>query len=427
MARRDWMNGGLPPDLMLDERGAQRNEQMAEALLAQSSSPLQGRMVGNIYVKSSPTEGIAKLLQAYVGNKAREKADESYADLGNRYRQGITDTMAQYQRTAGGTPEYQFGATPVDDEGNPNVQPAVKGDPRRAIQELLMSPYGSAPQVRTMAQMEQQRMQGEQAAEQRAAEMRLRAQDRLDQIEAQAREGRLTREEADRRSADLRRELAASGAADRENMVRLAASLRPPRQEQAPVAVVGDDGKPVLVSPSQAIGRTPVSKTGGGMSATSQKELIQTEEEIQGGRQAVDYIKQSLELNDKAMGFTGAGAVSSAGTLLPSFVRPKAVDATENLDNLIKSTALPQLKAVFGGLPTEGERKILLDVQGSVNKSPSVRKEIFDRAMQAAERRIKFNEDKAKKLRSGTYFAEQGGEAAPAAPAGGVVDFGSLK
>ena len=52
-----------------------------------------------------------------------------------------------------------------------------------------------------------QRLDKQAAVEARGLELTMRAQDKRDQIEQAAREGRITREEADRRSADLRREL----------------------------------------------------------------------------------------------------------------------------------------------------------------------------------------------------------------------------
>lgn len=145
---------------------------------------------------------------------------------------------------------------------------------------------------------------------------------------------------------------------------------------------------------------------GGAMSPVAQKEIISTDDEIQGGLAAKVGLKNALELNDKAMGFTGAGALSSAGTLLPESLRPDTIDATQNLDNIIVSNVLPQLKATFGGMPTEGERKILIDVQGSVSKSPAVRKAIFERAQKALDKRLEFSKSKAKSLREGTYFQQ---------------------
>ena len=111
------------------------------------------------------------------------------------------------------------------------------------------------------------------------------------------------------------------------------------------------------------------------------------------------------------------------GTILPDAMRPESVDATLNLDNILQSQALPQLKAIFGGMPTEGERKILLDVQGSSSQPPKVRAEIFKRAEKAINDRLTFSKDKAQRLRAGTYFSGDGavGQQAPlptAAPQG---------
>jgi hypothetical protein len=137
---------------------------------------------------------------------------------------------------------------------------------------------------------------------------------------------------------------------------------------------------------------------------TAQREIIETEEQTQGAQTALSLIEKARAINNKAMGFRGAGALAEMGNMLPESIRPEAVDATQNLDNILQSSALPQLKAIFGGQPTEGERKILLDIQGSSSKPPKVREEIFNRTTQAIERRIKFNKEKAESLRGGTYF-----------------------
>ena len=178
----------------------------------------------------------------------------------------------------------------------------------------------------------------------------------------------------------------------------------------------------VIPKPQGAAGR------GGGagrpMSATAQKELIQTDESIQGGQAALTSLQQARAVNDDAMGFAGAGTVASIGSLLPEGIRPAAVDATANLDNILTSGALPQLKDIFGGMPTEGERKVLLDIQGSSSKSPKVRAEIFDRAERAVKKRMEFSQAKARALREGTYFTEDGAPPAPtttSVPAGGSV------
>ena len=86
-----------------------------------------------------------------------------------------------------------------------------------------------------------------------------------------------------------RETIAADRAAEREAMVRLAAQLRPVPQEPAPIAVVGPDGKPKLVSRKDAIGKEPAPKTSiaGSGSFTPQTLTFVAKQYLTGDRQAV--------------------------------------------------------------------------------------------------------------------------------------------
>jgi len=92
---------------------------------------------------------------------------------------------------------------------------------------------------------------------------------------------------------------------------------------------------------------------------------------------------------------------------------------TIEFDTLIRQQVLPQLKLIFGGNPTEGERKILLDLQGSSSMPRAVRNRILDRAIEAANKRMQSSQMEVEDILSGTYFTppSMGGRAAPAAPA----------
>lgn len=142
----------------------------------------------------------------------------------------------------------------------------------------------------------------------------------------------------------------------------------------------------------------------GRLSPTSQKELFEADETIQSSANVVSLLKQGLELNDKA--FFGPLAKTRAKMMSLSPGDTPSADATINLDNLMTGQALESLKAVFGGMPTEGERKILLDMQASVDKTPTQRKDILDRAIELANRRMEFNKSKAESIRKGKYFKQ---------------------
>lgn len=140
------------------------------------------------------------------------------------------------------------------------------------------------------------------------------------------------------------------------------------------------------------------------LSATAQKELFEADEAVIGAKAGSKALDDAISINKEAMGFKGAGIIADVGSILPDVIRPKTFDTTLELDNIVQQSVLPQLKSIFGANPTEGERKILLEVAGSSSKPAPVRKGIFERAKRAADARAKFNEEKASKLRAGTYF-----------------------
>jgi hypothetical protein len=243
---------------------------------------------------------------------------------------------------------------------------------------------------------------------------------------------RQSREQLAQQSNQLRAEIAQMGIQGRQDAVRLAASLRQPPAAPpvTPVTIEdpNDPNKTLIVDgrTRQVIGAGPkatdAGKVGVGgvrLSPTAQKEVFEADDAVAGGTQAIENLQKASAINKNAWGFWGAGAASKVGTLLPEGARKNlGVDVTRDFDNLIQGSALPQLKQIFAGNPTEGERKILLELAGSSNESPEVRAKILERAITAAQRRVKLHSDRGQQLRGGTYFTPQGGGQAPApAPA----------
>ena len=155
------------------------------------------------------------------------------------------------------------------------------------------------------------------------------------------------------------------------------------------------------------------------LSPTAQKELFEADDTVNSSRNVVASLKKALEINDSAF----EGGTASTRSKILGYVpgQFEGENATVELNNNVTGQALEQLRAVFGGMPTEGERKILLEVQGSVNMKASQRKEIYERAITMAERRMEQSAQKAKQLREGSFFTPSGGPAAPAqaAPSSG--------
>jgi hypothetical protein len=159
---------------------------------------------------------------------------------------------------------------------------------------------------------------------------------------------------------------------------------------------------------------------GAAMSATAQKELFEADDTIAATKNVISALDRAMELSPKA--FEGATAGMRAGALGYVPGKFEGEDATVELDNIVRSQAVEQLKAIFGGMPTEGERKILMELQGSVNLKNQQRQAIYQRAKELAQRRLDVNQQKAKQLREGTYFSEQGGTGTsqPSIPSGAL-------
>lgn len=151
------------------------------------------------------------------------------------------------------------------------------------------------------------------------------------------------------------------------------------------------------------------------LTATDKKAILDADEMVQVNRDAITALDQASQINDKANSGYFASTRATLGNNLPDYLVPDMVSspessqATAEYDNLIQGQALGQLKAIFGGAPTEGERAILLELQASSSKPPEVRAQIISRARALAEKRLQFNADRAGQLRGGTYYKPQGG------------------
>jgi hypothetical protein len=166
--------------------------------------------------------------------------------------------------------------------------------------------------------------------------------------------------------------------------------------------------------------KPPGGAKSGPMSVTLQKELLESDDVVQSAGNVVRTLEAAKAKNkDAYSGYFAKGRATLASNLPGN---TSGADATIDIDNMMTGQALESLKVVFGGMPTEGERKILLEMQASVDKTPAQRAAIMDRAIAAAKRRADYAGGKAKAIRGGTYLTE-GAEpmAQDAAPAGKTV------
>lgn len=143
--------------------------------------------------------------------------------------------------------------------------------------------------------------------------------------------------------------------------------------------------------------------SGKGLESDERKKLIEIEENNNSTKQAIASLKnmQALAGDDKT--YSGFAASQRAAIMSNLGWGGSQADNTVLYDSLATGQALEQLRSVFGGNPTEGERKILLEIQASSNKTPAQKKAILNNAIKMAEARIASNNKTAQRIRTGEY------------------------
>lgn len=139
----------------------------------------------------------------------------------------------------------------------------------------------------------------------------------------------------------------------------------------------------------------------------------ETESNLQSMRDAEGSLREALRLSPQA--YAGPGA-TLRGSLMGTtgLDQPSAV-ATRSLTSIMTEQALSQLRSIFGGNPTEGERKILLDMGASANMSRAEREALLNRAIDAVRRRQTDAERRLREVASGEYGRVQPNYTPPAA------------
>lgn len=156
------------------------------------------------------------------------------------------------------------------------------------------------------------------------------------------------------------------------------------------------------------------------LSATQEKELFEADDIIRNSQFAAKALEDARKLNPEAAAGATAPVVTAWQRNAPAFLGgdPAAAAKTSEYNSIVTGQALDNLRAIFGGNPTEGERKILLDIQAAPTMSVAERETLLARTQQAVLNRQAAAQTKAQSIRSGS-FATQGG-AMPPAPGGGL-------
>jgi hypothetical protein len=346
-------------DFDLENQLATQRYQQA---LAEQQKPLsspQGKMVGNIYVRANPLEGLIQGLRMKQAKDELGASRQELKALQGKRRDAETRDMSAFVSALRGTPAQASTTTPAQmpsfDEADAQsmqgvqgygattgAQAARAGDPMAAYSLAAASQSPAIRQmgmqgIAQMPQMEAQKQERIDARNFRQTEADLARQARADEAAAN-RAQRM--QELQMRSEDQRLSQQERIAAQKENrdlmmqnqreMAKLQASLRPERN----VTVLGPNGEAITVPQSQSQG-LPLYNPQAAGNLQKEKTKGQAKEQLSGVVQQLNNSYTALE--------QGGGITSTAQSGL------------SNLGARLGSTGLGQ--AVGGALGTANQRQ----------------------------------------------------------------------
>ena len=203
---------GLDPDTIAELRRLKRQEMMADELAKRGMQPLQGQMVGGVYVRPSVFQGLAGLANSWAAKGERDKIDEGYKSLGEKRKAVEEAQLANYRQGTMGSPEI-----PIPEDGIGPGRPAIQASPEQRRQAITEAIVSSNPRLSKMATMDMQQDWRKEdktaAAQQRMAELQMKMED--------SRVGREERLAAQKELMQMRLD-------NSKDMARIAAGLRQP-------------------------------------------------------------------------------------------------------------------------------------------------------------------------------------------------------
>lgn len=139
----------------------------------------------------------------------------------------------------------------------------------------------------------------------------------------------------------------------------------------------------------------------GMLSPTELKLKAEAEDKLTSIDVALSKLQEAAKLNPKTFGSSWGDLAQKYMLNATNPTHPQAL-ASQKVDNLLGSQGVEQLKATFGGQISDGERQMLLSLQGIGAKSKEERQFIIENAIQTlAQRRAK----EAKRLEAVTTRA----------------------
>lgn len=123
----------FPSDWTVEQQDISRQRKMADILREQSMQAPQGQMIGNQFVAPSMTQGLARVLQSYMGAKLNKDLDAKERGIYQAQRTQGAQDMSSMIDALRGTPAVAKGFDGNNDDLGSAGVPAVAPDANKAM------------------------------------------------------------------------------------------------------------------------------------------------------------------------------------------------------------------------------------------------------------------------------------------------------
>lgn len=412
------------PELGAEASAIARRRKIAESMLAQSQEQLPtNQMAGQVVAPVSWTQGLAKLVNAYVGQKQLGDADKAERGLADKRQQMVADALANINKTAQGsagvegieaTPERTIQA-PAPMQPNqvapnyntvPETVPAVAGreavpavapNKRQAIMDAVMS---NLPEVQkyggAMLSFDEADRKTEDAKVARKEKFENDRALALEKIDEQFKNKMISQEQAEsfkmavaNMRDDTTRELATIVAAGKGGGGASAYSVPVQTKDgiyafdtrtKTMTKMSNADGTPIIGSTSDVGLKKDLS------SASEEGKLIGKDKgNIASKEDAMSSLTNAKNLLKDGIYTGGYAEVKSNAAKYNPLADKKKLERTQAFTNEIGNVVIPRLQE-FGGNDSNEELRYLKGIMGG---DITIEKAALERVLKSSEEKIK--------------------------------------
>jgi hypothetical protein len=328
----------FPPGL----RGYVATEQLGQNNRAQNLGMLAQlmQMQGQMQDRQLQQQMMPLKLQGMLAELEAQKERAAHA----QDKRAFFSPQNQQQYMEGGRPEI---ALPDDMQGPRQAAEPGQMNMGRFMQDAAARAFIPPETYFNHQQQVEQRRQAAQlqaqSAQERTQEMSERQRERNETMMAMQQERLQAQAEQARQRSEDQRLSQQERLQARADMIRLTASLRPAPQPHAPSpleSVVGPDGKPILVTRDQAVGKTPAGRGSmeKAMPSSSVKSLMDNQQNLRRAEQALTLISGNesggVQGDPKATGWKGLLSTTEIGDQILQRADPKGVETRAAIADL---------------------------------------------------------------------------------------------